>query len=114
MVERSSAGESIVVEATVTLLATELGGRPSPITKGFRPNHNFGDAENRNMFIGQLELNDGEWLYPGETRDLLISFLESEDLAEKLLIGAQWRLQEGGQLIGSARVKRVIGVGRLA
>jgi translation elongation factor EF-Tu-like GTPase len=105
-----SASESIVVEATICLLATELGGRQSPITKGFRPNHNFGDAENKNMFIGQLELNDGDWLYPGETRDLLISFMRSGNLAEKLSIGAKWRLQEGGHLIGTAQVKRVLGV----
>jgi hypothetical protein len=88
-------GDSIFVEATVSLLATSDGGRPSPITRGFRPNHNFGDPENRSTFIGQIELPEGEWLYPGETRDLLIAFLKSRDLTERLAVGTQWRLQEG-------------------
>ena len=104
-----STGEGpIVVEATVTLLPQDKGGKSRPITKGYRPNHNFGRTENRNMYIGQIELREGEFMHPGETRDVCFTFLNVRGLAEKLVAGTTWRLQEGTRLVGTAEVKRVI------
>src|SRR6185437_486947 len=71
-----STGEApIVIEATVTLLPQYKGGKSRPITKGYRPNHNFGRTENRTMYIGQIELREGEFMHPGETRDVCVTFL---------------------------------------
>jgi len=60
------------------------------------------------MFIGKIGLNEGELLFPGQTRDLVVTFLNVEGLAEKLKVGTEWRLQEGIRLVGTARIKRVI------
>ena len=98
----------MVVEATVSLLATENGGRASPIIGKLRPNHNFGDADNRTMFIGQIELTEGERLRPGEEGEVVIRFLDSGDLRQRLCVGTRWRLQEGNKLIGFARANRII------
>jgi len=60
----ATGGDAIVVEATISLLSTEDGGKSRPIGTRYRPNHNFGGPENRNMFVGQVELQENEFLYP--------------------------------------------------
>ena len=100
--------QPILVETTIHLLPTEEGGRHTPITKNFRPNHNFGNEENRNFFIGQVELKDNEFMFPGETRDLVVTFMNVRGLKELLTIGNEWRIQEGSHLIGTAKVKFVV------
>jgi hypothetical protein len=42
------------------MLRTEDGGRRTGIRSGYRPNHNFGPAEGRTFYIGQID-------FPGET-----------------------------------------------
>ena len=98
----------ILVEATIHLFPTEEGGKHTPITKNYRPNHNFGGDENRNYFIGQVELKENEFMFPGETRDLVITFLNVRGLKKHLTIGNEWRLQEGSHPIGTAKVKFVV------
>ena len=93
-----------LVEAEFTLFKTENGGRHHPISKNYRPNHNFDWPKNERMFIGQVELNEGEWMYPGETRILNITFLTSKGLLELLKIGRQWKIQEGSHIIGEANI----------
>jgi hypothetical protein len=96
--------EVIIVEATISLLSQEAIG----IKTGYRPNHNFGDPENRDMFIGQIEFTNKECLYPGESHDVLVIFLGAPGLAEKMVVGNQWRIQEGLLLIGTGKIKRII------
>jgi len=101
---RPAGDEPIRVLARVQVAATADGGRSGPFTGKFRPNHNFGGAENRNFFIGQLEVPEGEWVYPGETRELTITFMNVVGLREQLTPGRRWRLQEGWRLIATAEL----------
>lgn len=103
----SVGNKPILIEAAISLLATDQGGKERPITKNYRPNHNFGSPDNRNMFIGQVELEEGEFLYPGQTRNLVVTFLNVRGLRKNLTIGAEWRIQEGLRLVGFGVVKRV-------
>ena len=48
--------QPLLVEAEILLLPTEEGGRHTPVTAKFKPNHNFGDTENLVFYIGQIEL----------------------------------------------------------
>lgn len=100
--------EPILVEAAISLLAADQGGKERPTTKHYRPNHNFGGPDNRNMFIGQVELEEGEFLYPGQTKNLVVTFLNVRGLREHLAIGTEWRIQEGLRLVGFGVVKRVL------
>ena len=104
----SVAGKPILVEAAISLIATNRGGKAKPVTQHYRPNHNFGGPDNRNMFIGQLELEEGEFLYPGQTKILVVTFLDVRGLRENLGIGTEWRIQEGTRLVGFGVVKRVL------
>ena len=103
-----NSAQPVVVEATVTLLSEREGGKSRPITAPYRPNHNFGGPDNLVMYIGQVDIPRGEWMRPGETRSLQITFLNGPGLAEKLTPGTKWRLQEGRRLIGTAEVIRLV------
>ncbi|TLD68530.1 hypothetical protein FEM03_22255 [Phragmitibacter flavus] len=94
----------IVVLAKIAMAPTDKGGRIGPFTKGLRPNHNFGSEEDRIFYIGQIEVPESEWVYPGETRELSITFLNARGLAEMLTPGRTWRIQEGPKLIGTGTV----------
>jgi len=96
------------VLARVRVLAAQDGGRTSPFTARYRPNHNFGAPEDRHFFIGQIEVPEGEWVYPGETRDIVITFLNVAGLSQHLQVGREWRIQEGGKLVAIAEVLSVL------
>ena len=103
--ELRPAGDTpIRVLARVRVIPTDEGGKRCPFTAGYRPNHNFGSPENRNYFIGQIEVAEGEWVQPGETRDLLITFLNVVGISQHLTVGRVWRIQEGSQLVATAEV----------
>ena len=95
------------VFARISVLRTENGGRQSPFTTHFRPNHNFGDEENARFYIGQVEVPRGEWVFPGETRNLWIEFLSGPHLVENLTIGRKWRIQEGPRLVAMAEILEI-------
>lgn len=94
----------IVVRAKITVVPTAEGGRVGPFTKGLRPNHNFGSEYDSFFYIGQIEVPEGEWVYPGETRELSITFLNARGLLEMLTPGRTWRIQEGPKLIATGSV----------
>lgn len=94
----------LVVKARITLLPENQGGRHGPFTKGFRPNHNFGGPQDRFFFIGQIEVAENEWMFPGETKELLVTFLNVRGLREKLIPDTVWRIQEGPKLVGTGTV----------
>ena len=97
-----------LVEAELTLYKPEDGGRATPITQNYRPNHNFDWPKNERMFIGQVELKEGEWMHPGEEKIVNITFLDAKGLRELLTVGRKWRIQEGSHVIGEAVIKYVV------
>jgi translation elongation factor EF-Tu-like GTPase len=96
------------VLARISVRPTEDGGRKGPFTHHFRPNYNFGEPDNRVFYIGQVEVPEGTWVYPGETRDLPITFFNVRGLTELLRVGRKWRIQEGGHFIATAEVLAIL------
>jgi translation elongation factor EF-Tu-like GTPase len=97
-------GEPIRVLARVCVLKTEEGGKAQPFTKGYRPNHNFGEAQESQFYVGQIEVPEDTWIKPGETHDLRITFLHEPGLGELLQPGRIWRIQEGSKLVAMGQV----------
>jgi translation elongation factor EF-Tu-like GTPase len=91
------------------MLKTQEGGKTRPYTTSFRPNHNFGQADGIETFIGQVEVPDGTRLDPGETYDLIVRFLEVPRLSGLLQVGRAWRIQEGQRLVARAQVLQRLG-----
>ena len=99
----------IRVRAKIQLLADELGARTPPIQGSYRPNHNFGAADNKEMTVGFIEFADGEVLRPGEAVETEIVFWPRPGLKEDLTPGRNWRIQEGSRLVGVGTVVEVLG-----
>lgn len=104
-------GPSPRVLARLSFLSAEEGGRSGPCWGGYRPNHNFGGPDDRQFYIGQVQVPEGEVVRPGETRNLEVCFLHGPGLAELLQVGRQWRVQEGKKLVANAEILEVLSEG---
>ena len=99
----------IRVLARISVLKTEDGGRKGPFTRSYRPNHNFGAPSDRVFYIGQVEVSEGTWVHPGETRDLVVTFLNVQGLSELVQVGRIWRIQEGPKHVATGQVLALLG-----
>jgi hypothetical protein len=97
------------VRATVTLIPAVTQGRRSDAHVRWRPNHNFGLPDGRTFYIGEVEFDSADTIEPGETRAVLIRFLDGPGLRENLEPGRTWRIQEGPKLIATATLTEVLG-----
>ncbi len=98
----------IEIEAEVSLLPSSESGREKGITSGYRPNHNFGSVENTEMRMGQITVENDEWIEPGTTKMTTISFIIPEGYIIDFAPCLTWRIQEGGRLVGNGKVTRLI------
>ncbi|MDH7971438.1 hypothetical protein QH494_04530 [Sphingomonas sp. AR_OL41] len=98
----------IAVRANVRLLPTAHSGRATPIKGSYRPNHNFFGADDRDMTVGFIELPDGMELHPGESIDVPITFGRWPGLEGQIYPGREWRIQEGGTLVGIGTILEVL------
>lgn len=96
----------IPVVARLKMFSEAEGGRSQPFYKNYRPNHNFGDAANRGMYIGQIELQGRDQLGPGEECEAIIRFINGRGLREQLVPGRIWRIQDGMKFVGTAEMIR--------
>ena len=97
-------GKPIRVLARISVLHMEDGGRKGTFTKSYRPNHNFAGPYERVFDVGQIEVPEGSWVHPGETRDLEITFSNVRGLSELLRVGCKWRIQEGPKHVANGEV----------
>ena len=58
--------------------------------------------------MGQIDVPQGESVQPGDTRDLVVTFVNVRGLPELLQIGRTWRIQEGATLVANAQVLEVL------
>jgi translation elongation factor EF-Tu-like GTPase len=98
----------IRIRARISVLRTEDGGRNGPFTAFYRPNHNFGGPSDRIYYVGQVEVPQGSWVSPGETRELVVTFLNVRGLSDLLQIGRTWRIQEGPKHVATGEVLAVL------
>lgn len=96
------------VRAALTLRPDIQRGRRTDTTVRWRPNHNFGPPEGRAFYIGQVEVESGEMIKPGETRNVLVRFLDGPGLRDNLVPGRSWRIQEGPTLVATATVLEIV------
>lgn len=102
-------GPAVRVLARVHLFGTNEGGRITPVSGVYRPDHNFGAPNGRQFYIGQVELPSGLELLPGETQDLYITFLNGPNLSKNLYVGRSWRIQEGAHFVATGEILAVLG-----
>jgi hypothetical protein len=101
-------GAVINVRALITFLASHEGGRTSDVRSTYRPLHNFGEPDNREMWFGQIRLDENDKISPGESREVLVQFNAEPALVAELKPGRTWRIQEGPQLVATAKVIEIL------
>jgi len=98
----------IRIKACIELLASTSGGRMLPVRGSYRPNHNFGGPNSHEFEIGFLDFPEGEFLSPGESKEMEITLWMRSGLVESISPGKKWRIQEGHQLMGFGIVLEVL------
>ena len=93
------------VEAIVTLLPTNEGGRKTPARSGYCPNHL---VVSDYLTAGVQTFLDREQLAPGESARVHITFMTPEHYPHSLWPGKVINVQEGGWLVGHAEILRVL------
>ncbi len=93
----------LVVEAEIFFLSTEEGGRRTPAKSGYRPNHFFDGWG----YMGAIHF-EHEWLHPGSYDKAQVPFIDVPELRKNLIIGKEWRIQEGCHLVGKGIIRKLI------
>ena len=93
------------IEAIVTLLPSDEGGRSAPCASGYRPSHLvIADY----LTSGEHHYPECEWLHPGESARAFIEFVSPEDYPRTMRVGQVISIREGGCLVGHAEVVTIL------
>jgi len=60
------------------------------------------------MQIGNVEFEDKEQVFPGETATAIVTFLGNPELEAQVRAGREWRMQEGLKLVAHAKITEVL------
>jgi translation elongation factor EF-Tu-like GTPase len=92
------------VEAEVTFLATEVGGRHGPAFSGYRPQF-FYDGQDWDAIQFYPDVNQAN---PGDTVKVHFAFLSPEEHIGKLVPGKMFLIREGHRVVGYGTVTRIL------
>ena len=102
--------DAIDVFAKISLVATEDGGRSSPLNPDYpyRPNHNFFGLSDDRMCMVEVTIPDGSSPKPGDTFEAKIRLIIWPELRDKIKAGRQWNIQEGAKVVAIGEVLEVL------
>jgi len=92
------------VEAEITLLPTDQGGRETPVLTGYRPAHKI---RSDYLTTGVHQYFERSEVAPGETVRGTIAFITPDAYPHCLSVGQEIDIQEGGRLVGRARIMKI-------
>ena len=93
------------VEAIITFLKTEDGGRTTPCYSGYRPNHLIKDDY---LTSGIHSYYEKDIVYPGESVFGTIKYITPEVYPNCLWEGKIIKIQEGSKIIGHAEITKIL------
>jgi hypothetical protein len=85
----------INVRALITFLASHEGGRTSDVRSTYRPLHNFGEPNNREMWFGEIRLDENDKISPGESREVWLGSTRSQPCSPNYNLGALGEFKKG-------------------
>jgi len=92
------------IEAKITFLTTEEGGRTTPVISGYRPAHL---VNNDYLTTGIHQYYDREKVELGETVLGTITFITPEAYPECLWVGKRISIQEASHIVGYAEITKI-------
>jgi translation elongation factor EF-Tu-like GTPase len=92
------------IEAEITFVATNEGGRRTPVRTGYRPQFHYKGEDHVviHTFIGT------EWVAPGQTVMAYLEFLHPELIFGRIVPGNTFEIREGYRVVAKGRVTKLI------
>ncbi len=91
--------------ALLTYTPMEEGGRPTPVSSGYRPGFKFSFDEN--LFTGIQKFTGTNLVFPGDTVNAEITLLNPEKLTGKIYEGMDFDFFEGPKRIGHGTITKL-------
>jgi translation elongation factor EF-Tu-like GTPase len=92
------------VEAEITYLTTEEGGRRKPGFNGYRPQFRYDGHD----WDAIHTYPDVELVMPGQTATAYLSFISPECHVGRLFPGKKFEICEGARVVGRGRITKII------
>jgi len=94
------------IEAEISAVPTDQGGRRHPLFSGYRPNHDFRIEGELNDAMH--EYPDNGCIEPGCTGRAFLWLLSPERQSKRLHEGFEFTVKEGSRIVGHGRITRVL------
>jgi elongation factor Tu len=92
------------IEAEITFVPTEQGGRKTPVFSGYRPQFFYDGIDSDAL----QEYPDVECVAPGETARALLRFYCPDLHAGRISVGMEFQVREGKQIVAHGRVTKLL------
>jgi translation elongation factor EF-Tu-like GTPase len=92
------------VEAEISFVSTEQGGRQTPFSSGYRPQFHYGEE----IWDAEHEYPDDDRVFPGETVRVLLRFARPEAHVHQIHKDMEFLIQEGARVVGRGRITKLL------
>ena len=92
------------IEAEITFVPTELGGRKTPAFSGYRPQFYYDGTD----WDAEQEYPDVESVLPGQTVRALLRFFRPEAHVGRVHVGLEFEVREGSRVVARGRVTKIL------
>ncbi len=92
------------IEAEITFLKTDEGGREGYALSGYRPQFFYRGEDH----VAVQEFVDKDRVYPGETVTVRLSLLYPELLCDHICVNDRFEIREGLKTVGLGKITRIL------
>ena len=92
------------IEAEITFVPTEDGGRSMPVFSGYRPQFYYDE----NDWDAEQEYPDAESVFPGQTVRALLRFVSPDSRVDRVHRGMEFQVREGARVVARGRVTKIL------
>jgi len=92
------------IEAEITFVPTEQGGRKTPAFSGYRPQFYYDEQD----FDADQEYPDVESVLPGQTVRALLRFLSPDAHVGRVHRGLEFQVRESARVVAHGRVTKIL------
>jgi translation elongation factor EF-Tu-like GTPase len=92
------------VEAEITFVSTQAGGRSTPAFSRYSPQFHF-DGDD---WDAVHDYPDVEAVYPGQTARALLRFIRPEYVVGRIYPGLEFQIREGERVVAHGKVTKIL------
>lgn len=92
------------IEAEITFVPTEQGGRKTPTCSGYRPQFYYNGQD----WVVDQEYPDVESVLPGQTVRALLRFLNPDAHVGRVQPGMNFEVREGARVVAHGQITKIL------